>query len=136
MNSLKLLTPSWRTSVFISPSVPGLASSRIMCAPTSTQAVSRNRCQSSSALNGLWPGKGVQKSTSVVVPPNAAARVPLPKVSMVCAVDVAMSRWVCTSTPPGSTSRPAASWISTSPPTSRCRPIVTMRPSSTRMSAT
>ena len=43
------------------------------------------------------------KSTMVVVPPNAAARVPLSKVSQVMVVPMTFSRWTWVSPPPGST---------------------------------
>src|SRR5437867_5422423 len=49
------------------------------------------------------------KSISVVVPPNAAARVPVSKSSALVVPPNGISRWVWTSMPPGKTYFPAAS---------------------------
>src|SRR6266508_1802394 len=49
------------------------------------------------------------KSTIVVVPPQAAAVVPVAKVSFDCVPPNGISMWVCTSMPPGRTYLPAAS---------------------------
>jgi hypothetical protein len=49
------------------------------------------------------------KSTMVVVPPNAAARVPVSKSSLDVVPPNGMSRCVCASIPPGSSSSPEAS---------------------------
>ncbi len=46
---------------------------------------------------------------SVVVPPKAAARVPVSKSSALVVPPKGMSRWVCTSMPPGMTMQPLAS---------------------------
>src|SRR5438876_76079 len=81
----------------------------IMWAPTSTHALARRLCQSSSPTRGLFPAVWLQKSMRVVVPPNAAAFVPVSTVSTVCVGPNSQSRWVCTSTPLGKTSRPLAS---------------------------
>src|SRR6187455_2514620 len=48
----------------------------------------------------------------VVVPPHAAARVPVSKVSEACVPPKGSSRWVCGSMPPGMTYLPAASTTS------------------------
>ena len=55
------------------------------------------------------PRTGWRSRRSVVVPPMAAARVPVSKSSADVVPPKGMSRWVCTSMPPGSTSRPVAS---------------------------
>ena len=49
------------------------------------------------------------KSMMVVVPPQAAAREPVSKVSAAKVPPNGSSMWVCTSTPPGATMRPPAS---------------------------
>ena len=49
------------------------------------------------------------KSIRVVVPPKAAARVPVSKSSLEVVPPKGMSRCVCTSMPPGSSSMPEAS---------------------------
>src|SRR5690349_10516903 len=69
----------------------------------------------------------------VVTPPHAAAAVPDSKSSMLRIPPTSASRWVCTSTPPGRTSSPAAS-ISRRPPGSDGASAVT-RPPSTPTSA-
>ena len=48
-------------------------------------------------------GPGRQKSTSMVVPPAAAAHVPDSKVSAAVVPMKGISRWVCGSMPPGIT---------------------------------
>src|SRR4029077_15588099 len=69
----------------------------------------------------------------VVTPPHAAASVPDSKSSMLRIPPTSASRWVCTSTPPGRTSSPAAS-ISRRPAGSDGASAVT-RPPSTPTSA-
>ena len=80
------------------------------------------------------PKPWIAKSMMVVVPPWAAAMVPLSKSSAEVVPPNGMSRWVCTSMPPGITSLPFASTT-----VSACGgsplPMVVMRPSSMRMSA-
>jgi hypothetical protein len=75
------------------------------------------------------------KSTTVVVPPKAAALVPLAKVSQVIVGPMTFSMCTCVSTPPGSTYRPLASTTATSSPTASCRPMAWMTPSRIRTSA-
>src|SRR5215470_2983672 len=70
------------------------------------------------------PRVWLQKSMTVVVPPKAAACVPVPNVSTVRATPKSQSRWVCTSTPPGKTRRPLASCVSTFSPTTSPWPMV------------
>ena len=60
----------------------------------------------SSAARILVPRAWMAKSTIVVVPPIAAARVPVRKSSADCEPPKGMSRCVCASMPPGSSSRP------------------------------
>ena len=60
----------------------------------------------SQAWCSVWPRYWIAKSTIVVVPPNAAARVPVSKSSAEVAPPNGMSRWVWTSMPPGSTYLP------------------------------
>ena len=74
------------------------------------------------------------KSTMVVVPPWAAATVPLSKSSAEVVPPNGMSRWVWTSMPPGITSFPRAS-TTVSAGVFRPWPMVVMRPSSIRTSA-
>ena len=57
-----------------------------MCAPTSTQRLAQRSCQSARPSSGLLPWLWLAKSITEVVPPNAAAMVPVPKVSTVRAV--------------------------------------------------
>ncbi len=106
MNSLKLVTPSSRASVLRSASACGKGSRMIMCAPTSTQRLRQRSCQSSRPSSGLLPWRWLAKSITEVVPPKAAAMVPVPKVSTVRAVPNSQSRCVCTSTAPGMTRSP------------------------------
>ena len=49
------------------------------------------------------PGLGMQKSTTIVVPPASAALVPHSKSSAVTVPMNMNSRWVCGSIPPGMT---------------------------------
>lgn len=84
-------------AVFMSARLCALTSSRIMCAPTSMQALARRRYLSSSPMSGLSPRFWLRKSITVVVPPNAAALVPVAKVSTVREVPNSQSRCVCTS---------------------------------------
>ena len=135
VNNLKLVTPSRSIRVLTSARVLSLTSTMIMWAPTSTQALAARLCQSSRPTSGLSPRVWLQKSTTQVVPPKAAALVPVPKVSTVRATPKSQSRCVCTSIPPGITSRPLASCTSTSPPASMPLPMVCTRPSSIRTSA-
>src|SRR4051794_31119075 len=57
----------------------------------------------------FWSGYWTMKSTIVVVPPQAAARVPVSNVSDAFAPPNGISMWVCASTPPGITYFPPAS---------------------------
>src|SRR5262245_44716735 len=70
---------------------------------------------------------------TVVVPPTAAAAVPLPKSSDTWTAPTGRCRWVWASTPPGTTSRPGTSTTSvagSSPGTDdRSGPTAVMRPS-------
>ena len=135
MKSLKDVTPSRSIRVRTSRSASSLTRFRMRCAPMSTLAVSARPRHSSRAAKGVadpW----LQKSTMVVVPPNAAALVPEAKVSTVRAVPNSQSRWVWTSTPPGKTRRPLASWTSTSRPADKSLPTERIVSPSHRMSAT
>src|SRR5580658_147668 len=85
--------------------------------------------QVSSASRILVPRAWMAKSTMVVVPPMAAARVPVSKSSLEVVPPKGMSRWVCASMPPGSNSMPEASncsWPSGEMP---ARTSVTVAPS-------
>src|SRR6185312_16313542 len=66
-------------------------------------------CHLSSAASRLVPLGCTAKSTIVVVPPQAAARVPVSKLSTEKVPPNGISMWVCASIPPGSTYLPAAS---------------------------
>src|SRR4030081_581517 len=68
------------------------------------------------------------KSISVVVPPKAAARVPVSKSSELVVPPKGMSRWVCTSIPPGKTYFPAASMTFAALSRGRLCPIATILP--------
>ena len=92
-------------------------------------------CQVSSADAKVSPCGWMQKSTCVVVPPNAAAVWPDSKSSAVTVPPNGMSRCVCGSTQPGSTYLPDAS-ITRSASTSSDSPISEMRSPSTRTSPT
>ncbi len=70
----------------------------------------------------------------VVVPPSAAATVPLAKSSIVVVPPNGMSRCVCGSMKPGNTYAPDASTISW-PSAMMLRPIIVMTPFSMRTSA-
>ena len=59
------------------------------------------------------------KSTIVVVPPQAAARVPVSKSSAENVPPNGISRWVCTSMPPGMTYWPVASSVWSTAPAQR-----------------
>jgi hypothetical protein len=59
------------------------------------------------------------KSTIVVVPPKAAARVPVSKVSLDRVPPKGISMWVCTSMPPGTTSLSDASTRTSAPSAKR-----------------
>src|SRR5579863_8472769 len=65
--------------------------------------------QVSSAVRILVPRAWMAKSTMVVVPPMAAARVPVRKSSADWVPPKGMSRWVWASMPPGRSKRPVAS---------------------------
>ena len=81
----------------------------------------------------VWPRYWMAKSTIDVVPPKAAAIVPDSKSSADVVPPNGMSRWVCTSMPPGSTSLPVAS-ITRSAGRSSAVPIVVIRSPSTKTS--
>ena len=65
--------------------------------------------QVSSASRMRVPRAWMAKSTMLVVPPKAAARVPVSKSSALVVPPNGMSRWVWQSMPPGRTYMPAAS---------------------------
>ncbi len=65
--------------------------------------------QVSHALRRLSPRSWTAKSTIVVVPPWAAAMVPVSKSSDATVPPNGRSMWVWTSMPPGMTRRPLAS---------------------------
>ena len=96
---------------------------------------SRFACQPSSASANVWPWPWMQKSTCVVVPPNAAAVCPDSKSSIVTVPPNGMSRCVCGSTAPGSTYFPDAS-ITLSAWTSSASPMREIRSSSANTSPT
>ena len=79
-------------------------------------------CQVSRPLIVDSPLVWMAKSTMVVVPPCAAASVPVSKSSALVVPPKGMSMWVCGSMPPGSTSRSVASMTS-SACTARSLPI-------------
>jgi hypothetical protein len=60
-------------------------------------------CQASSPSRSEPPTCWIAKSTIVVVPPHAAARVPVSNVSDAVVPPKGISMWVCPSTPPGTT---------------------------------
>src|SRR5215475_11935667 len=66
-------------------------------------------CHVSSVSRSEAPLACTAKSTRDVVPPQAAARVPVSKSSAEKVPPNGMSRWVCTSMPPGMTYLPVAS---------------------------
>ncbi len=88
-------------------------------------------CQSSSAWRKVSPFFWMAKSTMDVVPPNMADVEPVEKSSMVVAPMKGMSKWVCTSMPPGTTTLPRASSVflagSVMLPTATTRPSATAR---------
>ena len=79
-------------------------------------------CQASRHSMVEVPRVWIAKSTMHVVPPCAAARVPVSKVSEVSVPPKGIWWWVWGSTPPGMTSRPAAS-MTRSAGTTRSRPM-------------
>ena len=81
------------------------------------------RCTRAMAPSGVSVAFCSAKSTTVVVPPKAAALVPLAKVSQVMVGPITFCRCTWQSTPPGSTYRPRASTTATSGPTSSRAPI-------------
>ena len=88
----------------------------IMCAPTSTQALSRRLCQSRGHQQALRRSSGCRSRRAWWCRrrPRLGARAK--RVHGAGGAERAQSRCVCTSTPPGSTSSPAAS-----APRRRCR---------------
>ena len=80
------------------------------------------------------PRDWIAKSTMQVVPPYAAARVPVSKVSEDTVPPNGISMWVWGSIPPGMTSRPEAS-ITVSASITRSRPIRVTVSSSMKTSA-
>src|SRR3990172_5399127 len=89
--------------------------------------------QASQAWRRVPPRSWMAKSTTEVVPPKAAAMVPDSKSSAEVVPPNGMSRWVCTSIPPGTTNMPAAS-ITLSAGPSRLTPTAAMVSSSIRTS--
>ena len=85
--------------------------------------------QASTASSSPSPGSGVAKSMIVVVPPWAAATVPVSKSSVEVMSPAGMSRCVCASMPPGITRRPDAS-ITVSAAAGNPCPMRAMRPDS------
>src|SRR5437667_7269526 len=75
------------------------------------------------------------KSTMLVVPPNAAARVPVSKSSELVVPPNGISRCVCTSIPPGSTYIPVASITRAAEVSGMPVRISLIRPASIRTSA-
>src|SRR5258708_8944717 len=71
--------------------------------------------QRSRAFSSGSPKPWTAKSTIVVVPPQAAAAVPVAKSSEAKVPPNGSSMWVCTSIPPGMTYRPAASMTVSAP---------------------
>ena len=80
-------------------------------------------CQASRPSRSDPPTDWMAKSTMVVVPPQAAARVPVSKVSAATVPPNGISMWVCPSTPPGITYLPVASSS-----VSACQPCATDEP--------
>ncbi len=111
MNNLKLVTPSWTRS-FISPKLSAGNVGHDAVKGVIADGFARGLAiQVSKAWRSAWPLYWIAKSMSVVVPPNAAARVPVSKSSALVVPPKGMSRCVCTSMPPGRTSLFAASMI-------------------------
>src|SRR5579875_2259997 len=84
-------------------------------------------CQVSSVPVSVLPFCWTGKSTIVVVPPQAAARVPVSKSSTANVPPNGISMWVCTSMPPGMTYFPVASRVASTVP---ARPALTAGASS------
>ena len=115
---------------------PSVRSVTAMWNPLSMIALpSRFSCQPASASANDWPWPWMQKSTWHVVPPNAAAVCPEVTSSIVTVPPNGMSRCVCGSIAPGSTSLPVAS-ITRSASTSSDAPISEIRSPSMKTSAT
>ena len=95
-------------------------------------------CQVSRPSRSEAPRDWTAKSTMLVVPPNAAARVPVSKVSFANVPPNGSSMWVWTSMPPGMTYLPVASIVSSAvaPPPARSWPMLAIVSPSIRMSAT
>src|SRR6266480_3857357 len=109
MKSLKLVTPS-RMSWPISSSWALPRSVMMQWKAKSVTALSwAFFIQVSKAWRRVWPLYWMAKSMSVVVPPKAAAMVPVWKSSALVVPPKGMSRWVWTSMPPGITRQPVAS---------------------------
>src|SRR5512133_2450347 len=68
-------------------------------------------CQAASPSCTTSPVRCTAKSMIVVVPPQAAARVPVSNVSDAAVPPNGNSMWVCTSIPPGTTYLPVASIV-------------------------
>src|SRR4051795_7793987 len=85
----------------------------------------------------LWPFDWTAKSTMVVVPPKAAARVPVSNVSLANVPPNGSSMWVWTSMAPGITYLPDASIVASAvtPLAARSVPSWAMVSPSTRTSA-
>ena len=94
-------------------------------------------CQASRPVRSAWPLDWTAKSTMDVVPPKAAARVPVSKVSLANVPPNGSSMCVWTSMPPGMTYFPVASIVSSAvtPAAPRSTPICAMVSPSTRTSA-
>src|SRR5215467_739530 len=73
-------------------------------------------CHAASPSCTTSPVRCTAKSMIVVVPPNAAARVPVSNVSLANVPPNGSSMWVCASTPPGITYLPVASTTCTPSP--------------------
>ena len=91
-------------------------------------------CQASRPSRSEPPRGCTAKSMMVVVPPKAAARVPVSKVSLAKVPPNGSSMWVCTSIPPGMTHLPDASTVR-SAVASRSVPIMAIVSPSTSTSA-
>src|ERR1035441_7226698 len=91
--------------------------------------------QLSSASRIFMPRAWMAKSIRVVVPPKAAARVPVSKSSLEVVPPKGMSRCVCTSMPPGSSSMPEASITRSAVSIGMLAAISRIRSPSIRMSA-
>ena len=90
---------------------------------------------SSSETRGSSPFSWMGKSMMVVVPPTAAARVPVKKSSEMKVLPAGVSMWVWGSMPPGITSFPEASTTRSAGKSPRF-PNLEIFPSSIRMSST